>query len=232
MALELVAWNPPRKKHKKTAAKKAGRKARRAKVAKTRHRKHHKHRRAEARTNPPARTPTPSLATGGPKMAKHKKRRSESLNSAVPRSGRKHRGGGGGTSLKSLLSGNALITGASVGAAVVGSQIATQMVLDKVLPDKANNVYVVTAAQIGIGVLGAFLLGKAGGGMKKYAEAWMTGSTASAAVNLYGYFRAQQQLQHGGGQITGGDSAIAGLFGLAGGSGRFTRNGSANFQAA
>lgn len=222
MPLELVAFNPPRKKRRKAKAHRRGR-------------KHHKHHEKRESVNPPTKRRRRRHTTQGTAtMAKHHRRKRIASNPPHPHHkhhhGRKSKGGGRGTSIKSLLSANGLMSGAMIGGAVVGSQIGADLVLRKFLPDKANNIYIVTATQLGLGVVGAMLLGKMGHGLGKYAEAWMTGSTASAAVNLYGYFRSQQVAQANQQNLVAGPAPIAGMLGLAGG--RFTKNGAANFAAA
>lgn len=162
-------------------------------------------------------------------MAKHRRRKhSHARHSSPPSShrGRKHRGGGKGASIKSLLSTNTILSGAMVGAAVVGSGIAVDQVMRRFLPQQLGNIYIVTAAQLALGVAGAMALKKVGG-LSKYAEAWMTGSTASAAVNLYGYFMQQRALQANNAM---GPQPLLGLRGRPGLGAIYTRNGVTNLN--
>jgi hypothetical protein len=210
MPLKLIAWNPRKKSKKKTN--RSGR-ARRNKKRRGFFRK--------ART--PKRTPAKPARKGKEaNMAKRKKGRKRgffrrrSAGNPTPPSGRRRRrfggggGGGGGLSLKGLFSPGALIEGAIVGGAVAVSGIATQKIVAKIKPDLAANPWLMSGAQVVIGVVGQAALKALGLG--KYAGSFMTGAVAGATLNAYGAYQASR----GGGDTAQVQAQMQGLAGRLG----------------
>lgn len=215
MPLELIAWNPRKKRRKSKAKKSRGfsgvARKRRRKVARTK----------QTRVN------TWGMK-GGPTVAKSKKKRRRrssggkivrTANTSPPPSGKRRRrfgggGGGGGrgimASIKDAFSVRTLVEGVAVGAAVAGSGIATQKLVAKFKPDLAANPYLMSAGQVGIGVAGMAILRAIG--LRQYAQSWLTGSVAGAALNVYGAVMAQRQANRDPGTMAG-MRGLAGTFG-------------------
>ena len=216
MSLELIAWNPRKKRRKgkkaRSSTKSRGSPAR-ARKRKRKAAKHHGS--AWSSQRPPI--------TGGRTMASKKKRRkgrkgrrgrgrSFTAHTSPPASGRRrHRGGGGrGFSLRSAFSVGAIIEGTIVGASVAGSGIVTNQIVARFKPDLAANPWLMSAAQVVIGVAGQAALKMLGLG--KYAGSWMTGSVAGATLNAYGAWQAQRASSSG----QNAQSTISGMRGLGG----------------
>jgi hypothetical protein len=208
MPLKLIAFNPS-KRRKKTKRAKARNKKRRGFFG-----------RARKRARTPV-TSSPKRAKGSTMAKKKGRRRGKrrgilsrfTANSNTPPAGRRRRrgggsggGGGSGFSLKNALSVRTLTEGLIVGAAVVGSNIATHKIVQKFKPDLAQNPWLMSAAQVAIGIAGTAILRAIGQG--KYASQFMTGATAGAAMNAYGAWDAQRKANANGGQV------VAGMHGL------------------
>ena len=215
MSLELISWNP-RKKRRKS-------KARTSKKSRGLFGGARKRRRRARRKNAPG----SGAIKGGPTMAKKSRKRRSRRRSArkftahtspccsigplrpPPRGRRRRSGGGGGFSLRSAFNVGAIIEGTIVGASVAGSGILTNKIVAKVKPDLAANPWLMSAAQIVLGVAGQAALKMLG--MGKYAGSWMTGSVAGATLNAYGAWQAHRA---SGGQQTA--QTMSGMRGLAG----------------
>lgn len=218
MSLELIAWNPRKKRR-------SGRKGRKAKASKKKSRglfggARKRRRRAARRKNAPG----SGAKQGGPIMAskKGRKRRGRrrgskkfTAHSSPPPSGKRRRSGGGGGkfSMRSLFNVGAIVEGTIVGASVAGSGIATQKLVARIKPDMAANPWLMSAAQVAIGVAGQAALKMLGLG--KYAASWMTGSVAGATLNVYGAWQAQRAAA-GGQQTTATMNGMRGLAGIFG----------------
>lgn len=159
-------------------------------------------------------------------MAKSKKKRRRrssggkivrTANTSPPPIGKRRRrfgggGGGGGlmSSIKNAFSVRTIVEGVAIGASVAGSGIATQKLVAKFKPDLAANPYLMSAGQVGIGVAGMAILRMLGFG--GYAQSWLTGSVAGAALNVYGAVMAQRQESRDQGTMAG-MRGLAGTFG-------------------
>lgn len=141
MPLELIGWNPRKKRRKSRKARSSKKSSGRTARARTRKRKAARRRYA----------PKPGANKGGPIMAKKKRRRRRgfarrsSAHTSPPPSGRRRRrhfgggGGGGKFSLRQAFNLGAIVEGTIVGAAVSVSGIATNRLVAKFKPDLALN---------------------------------------------------------------------------------------------
>lgn len=213
MSLELIAWNP-RKKRK-------GRKARKNRggthgSARTRRRR----RRRSTAAAPAAQNGGRTMAKKKGRKGRRRGRRTFTANTSTPPASgrrRRHSGGGGRFSLRSAFNVRqilgSVVQGSIVGAAVFGSNVATQKLVGKIKPDLAANPYAMSAAQVGIGILGEIALGMMG--LRKYASSWMTGSVAGAALNAYGAWQVSRASSGNSQQTMSGMRGLAGVFGPA-----------------